>query len=184
MRSRSGWSTAASGSSSSSRRGAVISARAERDALPLAAGERRRRAVRAAARAPAIDDDVVEAIASPPKVGCSPHVEMRKERDVLRHVADAALFGRKVRDRRAPSMAIRPLARGRSPAIDSSSDVLPEPDGPTTAVTVRSSRQRTASVKWRERQLDVDARSRREPSPLLRDEQPAQADQHPGHATT
>ena len=66
----------------------------------------------------------------------APHVEVREQGAVLRHVAHVAPMGREVDPARcvsastSPPTDTAPLRGTRSPAMTSSSDVFPLPDGP------------------------------------------------------
>ena len=87
---------------------------------------------------------------------------MRKQPRVLEHIADAALVLRHERCRAAvststrPSTAIAPSVGRISPAIMLTSDVLPEPDGPNSAVSRPPLSKRGVELEGAEPVADVD----------------------------
>ena len=154
MRRRSSRSTAASGSSSSSTSGADISARASatRCRSPTSTTSRHRDRATAQLRE---STQPSRATALPWTLAVrhvAAYVEVRKERDVLRHIADVAFVWRQVN----PLLAVEKLGRSltrmepragwRRPAMASRMVVLPEPEGPKSTVT-RPSRRRASSTK-------------------------------------
>ena len=123
----------------------------ERDALALAARELagpRLREVRDAEALEQLVDPLLAAVGD-----VLPHGQVREERVLLEDEPDAPLVGlrksrRSASNQTSSSSAIRPDAGRTSPAIARSTEVLPAPDGPTSA-TVRSTSSASLSSKER-----------------------------------
>mgnify|MGYP003694498229 CR=1 FL=1 len=166
MRSRSPTSSAASGSSSSSSTGSVASALRQRD--PLASRRPRATADGAAAaarsRAPRSPRPRARSGPRAPKRTLSPAVRCGNSPASCGTSADAApLGGACEARRRRGTRSRRPRcgrARAAGSAIASSSDVLPAPEGPITAVSGASSRARTRSVNGARRHSKSSAITR------------------------
>ncbi len=113
----------------------------QRDALPLAARQIRHPPVEELAHLQHLRHDVqrqpLPGTPSIEDVAADAHV--RKQRRLLRHVADMPRVRRQVDpaarvEQHAVPIAIRPLDGRRNPAIASSVVVFPAPDGPNSAV--------------------------------------------------
>ena len=114
----------------------------------------RMRAVRPASAAVEAEADIVG------------DAQMRKQRAILRHEADAAPMGRDAptgrRPERAPSSVIWPTSGASKPAMRRSSVVLPEPDGPTIAVRLPARHLEVDAVERRDRAVALADRLQRE----------------------
>ena len=162
-------------------------------ALTLASGERRRVAIQQVADLEGVDRAlgrrvVADAEADVAQDGRDAGTARRPAARSRRDAGSAAGRARRPSPASAlRSSAIRPRAARRRPAMDSSSDVLPEPDGPMSAVTPRPSVRSTRSGEARQRQLDARfdhgsaVRARRRADPLRQPERrEGQDDRHPG----
>ena len=101
------------------------------------------------------------AIAPSPEADVAARGQVRKEAGVLGHVADAPGLGRPAAPGRGIEQGLAvehdaPARPGRKPQTASSSDVLPEPDGPITPVTPPPRRAATRSGEAGQRQLEVE----------------------------
>ena len=141
------WSSEASGSSSSSRRGAASRARPIATRCRSPPESSARPAVEQVADAQQLDD-LVEAAAPRAAAGepaaveqVAAHGQMREQPGILEDVADAPAMARDVdaaarcRAATAPSSTIRPRSGRSSPAIALITVVLPAPERPNSAVT-------------------------------------------------
>ena len=139
-RSRRSTSRLEKGSSSSSSSGRGRQRARERDALLLAAGELVRVLVERAGEADERGElaharVALGRVAAQPEADVAGDVEVREQRVVLEHHADAALLGRhgiagrRARPRRRGGS--RPACTGSNPAMQRSTVVLPQPLGPS-----------------------------------------------------
>ena len=140
MRRRRGRSTAASGSSSSSTSGPEYSARAIATRWRSPPDERSDSPVHQRRQLQQLDEHAqIRTISLAHSVGdVLAHVEVRKEQDVLRYVAGAPMANGRVDvplgiEEHVAVDAMRPRRGARRPAIASSADVFPDPDGPNNA---------------------------------------------------